>query len=417
MTGSTPQDDRTFVIVGASLTGAKAAETLRAEGFTGRVVLVGEEDDPPYERPPLSKGYLLGSEEREKAFVHERDWYDEQRIELRTGVRAEGLDPAAHVVTLAGGERLGYDKLLLATGSVVRRLDTPGADLDGVHYLRRIGHADTLREVLTEGARVVVIGGGWIGLEVAAAARTHGASVTLVEMAPLPLQRVLGDELGQVFADLHAEHGVDLHLGTGIREITGRDGHVAAVVLSGDGDDGTEVPADAVVVGIGIRPAVELAQAAGLAVDDGVLVDAALRTSDPDVYAAGDVANADHPLLKRRIRVEHWANALNGGPAAARSMLDQEVTYDRVPYFFSDQYDLGMEYSGYAAPGGYDRVVFRGDPKTREFVAFWLSGGRVLAGMNVNVWDVTDDIQRLIRSGTPVDPDRLADPDVPLAEL
>lgn len=424
MTAPTPQDDRTFVIVGASLAGAKAAETLRTEGFTGRVVLVGEEDEPPYERPPLSKGYLLGGDAREKAFVHERGWYDERSIELRTGVRAEGLDPAAHVVTLAGGERLGYDKLLLATGSEVRRLDLPGAGLDGVHYLRRIGHADTLREVLVEGARVVVVGGGWIGLEVAAAARTHGASVTLVETAPLPLQRVLGDELGRVFADLHAEHGVDLRLGTGVREITGRDGRVVSVVLddgsdgSGDGSaDGTVLPTDAVVIGIGISPAVELARSGGLAVDDGVLVDASLRTSDPDVYAAGDVANVDHPLLGRRVRVEHWANALNGGPAAARAMLGQEVVYDRVPYFFSDQYDLGMEYSGLAEPGGYDRIVFRGDPKTREFVAFWLSGGRVLAGMNVNVWDVTDDIQRLVRSGAPVDPDRLADPDVPLAEL
>ena len=236
--------------------------------------------------------------------------------------------------------------------------------------------------------------------------------MTLVEAASLPLQRVLGDEVAQVFADLHAQHGVDLRLNTGVREITGHDGHVASVVLG----DGTALPADAVVVGIGIRPAVELAQAAGLAVDDGVLVDAALRTSDPDVYAAGDVANMDHPLLHRRIRVEHWANALNGGPAAARSMLGQEVVFDRVPYFFSDQYDLGMEYSGHAEPGGYDQVVFRGDDH-REFVAFWLADGRVLAGMNVNVWDVTDAIQALVRSGQPVDRGKLTDADVPLADV
>jgi 3-phenylpropionate/trans-cinnamate dioxygenase ferredoxin reductase subunit len=413
MTASASQDDRTFVIVGASLAGAKAAETLRDEGFTGRVVLVGEEPEPPYERPPLSKGYLLGSDERDTAFVHDRAWYDKQNIELRTGTRAEELDPRAHAVTLAGGERLTYDKLLLTTGSVVRRLQVPGAELEGVHYLRRIEHADTLRGVLVEGARVVVIGGGWIGLEVAAAARTHGAAVTLVEVDTLPLRRVLGDEVARVFADLHAEHGVDLRLGTGIREIVGTDGRVASVTL----EDGTSLPADAVVVGVGITPAVELAQAAGLAVDNGVVVDAALRTSDPDVYAAGDVANADNPLLGRHIRVEHWQNALDGGPAAARSMLGQDVVYDRVPYFFSDQYDLGMEYTGHAEPGGYDQVVFRGDVPGREFIAFWVADGRVLAGMNVNVWDVAEDIERMVRSGAPVDPARLADPSVPLADL
>jgi 3-phenylpropionate/trans-cinnamate dioxygenase ferredoxin reductase subunit len=413
MTGSTSQDGRTFVIVGASLAGAKAAETLRDEGFTGRVVLLGEEAEPPYERPPLSKGYLLGSDERATAFVHDRAWYDKQNIELRTGVRVEALDPAAHTVTLAGGEQLGYDKLLLTTGSVIRTLPVPGADLDGVHYLRRIEHSDALRGVLVEGARVVVVGGGWIGLEVAAAARTHGAAVTLVEIDTLPLRRVLGDEVAQVFADLHAAHGVDLRLGTGVREIVGQGGHVASVTL----DDGSSVPADVVVIGVGITPAVELAQAAGLDVEDGVLVDAALRTSDPDIYAAGDVANADNPLLGRRIRVEHWQNALDGGPAAARSMRGQDVGYDRVPYFFTDQYDLGMEYTGYAEPGSYDQVVFRGDVPGREFIAFWLADGRVLAGMNVNVWDVADDIERLVRSGERIDPARLADPAVPLAEL
>jgi 3-phenylpropionate/trans-cinnamate dioxygenase ferredoxin reductase subunit len=406
-------DSRSFVIVGASLAGAKAAETLRDEGFTGRVTLLGEEPEAPYERPPLSKGYLLGAEERGKAFVHDRKWYEQQDIDLRTTARVEDLDLAAHQVTVADGERLAYDKLLLTTGSVVRRLQVPGADLDGVHYLRRIEDSDALRRALVAEARVVVIGGGWIGLEVAAAARTRGAEVTLVELDSLPLRRVLGDEAAEVFAELHTENGVDLRLRTGVRELGGTGGRVGSVTL----DDDTTLPADVVVVGVGISPAVELARGAGLEVDDGVVVDAALRTSDPDVYAAGDVANAYHPLLERRIRVEHWANALHGGPAAARSMLGQQVVYDRVPYFFSDQYDLGMEYSGHAQPGGYDHVVFRGDRSRREFVAFWLADGRVLAGMNVNVWDVTEDIQRLVRSGTPVDPDRLADPAVPLAQL
>jgi 3-phenylpropionate/trans-cinnamate dioxygenase ferredoxin reductase component len=304
-----------------------------------------------------------------------------------------------------GGERLRYGKLLLTTGSLVRPLDVPGGDR--VSTLRKLPDADDLKTALGRGGRVVVVGAGWIGLEVTAAAREYGAEVTLIEAAPQPLSRVLGDELGVVFADLHRAHGVDLRLNSGVEEITA-DG----VRLP----DGTVLPADLVVVGVGIRPDTRLADEAGLAVDNGVLVDAALRTSDPDIYAAGDVANVDTPQFGR-VRVEHWSNALNGGPAAAKSMLGQEVSYDRVPYFFSDQYDLGMEYSGWAPPGSYDQVVIRGDKDGREFVAFWLSGGAVLAGMNVNVWDVTDPIQDLVRSGRTVDPSRLADPSVPLTDL
>jgi 3-phenylpropionate/trans-cinnamate dioxygenase ferredoxin reductase subunit len=409
-------DQPTFVIVGASLAGAKAAETLRSEGFTGRIVLVGEELERPYERPPLSKGYLLGKEDREKAFVHEATWYGENNIELVLGVRATSLDRKAHTVTLDGVEPLRYDKLLLATGSRVRRLDVPGADLAGVRYLRTLPDSEALKERLHEGARVVVVGAGWIGLEVAAAARTHGASVTVVEVDELPLRRVLGDEVARIFADLHRAHEVDFRFGTGVREFLGTTGYLRAVVLS----DGTELPAELAVVGVGIQPATELAQAAGLGVDNGVLTDAGLRTSDPDIYACGDLANSENPLLGKRIRVEHWANALNGGKAAAKAMLGQPVSYDRVPYFFSDQYDLGMEYSGYAEPGGYDRVVFRGDVDAREFVAFWTREGRVLAGMNVNVWDVTDPIQALVRAGyagRAVDLSTLADPGVPLTDL
>ena len=315
---------------------------------------------------------------------------------------------------LAGGERLGYDKLLLTTGSSPRRLAVAGADLDGVLYLRMIEDADRLRAALADGGRrVVVVGAGWIGLEVTSAARGYGNDVAVVEPQPVPLRAALGDELGAVFAALHREHGVDLRLGTGVRELTGTGGHVTGVVTDG----GDTVPADLVVVGVGIRPNTELAEQAGLEVDNGILADADLRTSNPDVYAAGDVANAYNPLLGRRLRVEHWANALHGGPAAARSMLGQDVAFDRVPYFFTDQYDLGMEYSGAVGPDGYDRVVYRGDVAAREFVAFWVHDGRVLAGMNVNVWDVTDGIQSLVRSGAKVDPDRLADPSVPLDEL
>ncbi|GAA2747941.1 NAD(P)/FAD-dependent oxidoreductase [Kitasatospora cinereorecta] len=401
--------DTTHVILGASLAGAKAAEALRAEGHQGPIVLIGEEPDRPYERPPLSKGYLLGKTEREKIFVHPADWYAEHDVDLRLGTAATALDLAARTVTLADGERVGFGKLLLATGASPRRIPVPGGDAEHVLYLRRVGDSERLKAAFRPGARVVVVGAGWIGLETAAAARAAGCEVTVLEVAELPLLRVLGREVAQVFADLHRAHGVELRFGV----------QVAAIRTDGvQLGDGTVVPADAVVVGVGIAPNTALAADAGLTVDNGVRTDAHLRTSHPDVFAAGDVANADHPVLGRPIRVEHWANALNQPAVAARSMLGQDAVYDRVPYFFTDQYDLGMEYTGYVEPGGYDRVVFRGDVAGREFIAFWLDAERrVLAGMNVNVWDVTDPIRALVSSGRPVDPDRLADPAVPLPEL
>ncbi|MEV4557617.1 FAD-dependent oxidoreductase [Kitasatospora sp. NPDC049285] len=400
--------DNGMVIVGASLAGAKAAEALRDQGYRGPVTLVGDEPERPYERPPLSKGYLLGKDDREKIFVHPADWYAAHDVTLRLGATASAIDPDGHTVTLDGGEQLPFDKLLLATGSAPRRLPVPGGDGDFVQTLRRVGDSDRLRAAFRPGARVVIVGAGWIGLETAAAARTAGAEVTVLEAAELPLLRVLGREVAQVFADLHRAHGVDLRFGVQVAE------------LRADGvrlGDGSTVPADTVVVGVGISPNTALAEAAGLTVDNGVRTDEHLRTSHPDVFAAGDVASAFHPLFGKPIRVEHWANALNQPAVAAASMLGGDAVYDRVPYFFTDQYDLGMEYTGYAEPGGYDRVVFRGDVAGREFLAFWLSGGRVLAGMNVNVWDVTDPIRELVRSGRSVDPERLADPAVPLTEI
>ncbi|RFU22461.1 NAD(P)/FAD-dependent oxidoreductase [Geodermatophilus marinus] len=401
------------VVVGAGLAGAKAVETLRDEGHDGPVVLLGAEPERPYERPPLSKQYLSGGAPREGAFVHDEGWYAGHDVELRTGVRATALDPADHRLELGTGEVLRYGRLLLTTGAAPRRLGAPGADLAGVRYLRTLPDADGLRAELSAGdRRVVVVGAGWIGLEVAAAARSYGNEVAVVEPLPTPLHRVLGPEMGEVFARLHRAHGVDLRTGTGVRELVGVGGRVAAVRLDPDG----ELPADLVVVGVGVVPETGLAAAAGLDVGDGVLVDAALRTSAPDVFAAGDVAAAFSPLHGRHVRVEHWANALNQGPAAARSALGREVTYDRVPYFFTDQYDLGMEYSGLGAPG--ERVVCRGDPEGGEFVAFWLDAeDRVTAGMNVNVWDVTDAVQALVRARQPVSTEHLADPDVPLADL
>jgi 3-phenylpropionate/trans-cinnamate dioxygenase ferredoxin reductase subunit len=413
--------DGTFVIVGASLAGARAAETLRDEGFAGRIVLIGAEQHLPYERPPLSKGYLLGKEERQKAFPHDQEWYEQQRVELRLGTRVVGIDPAGHQVTLEGGEPQAYDKLLLATGSSPKELDLPGGEGPQVHYLRTIDQSEALGATLRKGNPMVVIGAGWIGLEVAAAAREYGCDVTVVESDRAPLRQVLGDEVAALFRDLHAAHGVDFHFDAQVRELGGIGDRVTHAVL----DDNTEVPAKSALVAVGIRPNVELAREAGLRVDNGVVTDAALRTSDPDIYACGDVASSYNPLVHQHVRVEHWANALNGGPAAARSMLGQEVSYDRVPYFFTDQYDLGMEMAGWFAPGGYDQVVYRGDPtvvdgRAPEVVVFWTRRGHVLAGMNVNVWDVQDDIQKLVRagySGKDVDLDRLADPSVPLGTL
>ena len=413
----------THVIVGAGLAGAKAAETLRAEGFTGRVILVGEEREPPYERPNLSKGYLTAATARADLFVHESPWYAAHEIELRLGSPATRIDREARALHLGDGTVLTYDKLLLATGSAPRTLDVPGIELGGVHYLRKLHDSERLRATLQtlgrENGRLLLVGAGWIGLEVAAAARGYGAEVTVVEPQATPLFGALGPELGGFFTHLHQDRGVQFHFGTSVTAIEGEDG----MVLSAHTDDGDEHPAHAVLVGIGAAPQTALAAAAGLELapreeGGGIAVDSALRSSDPAVFAAGDVASAEHPLFGRRLRTEHWANALNGGPAAARAMLGQEVVYDRVPYFFSDQYDVGLEYSGHAAPGSYDHGVVRGDAGKREFIAFWQGPqNQVLAGMNVNVWDVVGGIQQLVRSGRPIDPDRLADPSIPLADL
>jgi 3-phenylpropionate/trans-cinnamate dioxygenase ferredoxin reductase component len=403
-------NDPTHIIVGASLTGAKAAETLRQEGFEGRIAVIGAEDERPYERPPLSKDYLRGEVGREKVYVHEEGFYREHDIELRLRRRAVRLDTSNSALELDDGELLHYDKLLLATGAEPRRLQIPGADLDGVLYLRSVEDSDALRERFDRGGSVVVVGAGWIGAEVAASARERGLEVTVVEPASVPLERVLGVELGGIYRDIHTDHGVRMLLGTGVEAFEG-----GAAVERVRTDDGRELECDFVVVGVGVQPRTELASKAGIAVDNGVVVDAQLQTSVPGVFAAGDVANARHPFYREHIRVEHWANALNQGPVAARNMLGQTVPYERLPYFFSDQYDVGMEYSGFAR--SWDRVVFRGDPATREFVAFWLVEDRVVAGMNVNVWDVTEPITRLIHARVAVDDRTLSNPDVPLDDL
>ncbi|HWT25292.1 MAG TPA: FAD-dependent oxidoreductase [Solirubrobacteraceae bacterium] len=404
-----PSDKQTFAIVGAGLAGANAAQELRDQGFDGRIVLLGAEPDRPYERPPLSKDYLRGESDRESTYVHPRAFYADNEVELRTGARVAAIHPADGALALDGGERVAYDRLLLATGAEPRRLQIEGGSLDGIHYLRTLGDSDAIRARLDAGGRLVVVGAGWIGAEVAASARQRGLEVTVVAPEAVPLQRVLGPELGAIYGDVHRDKGVELLLGRGVAAFEGN-GRVERVRL----DDGNAVDCDAVVVGVGVEPQTALAAAAGLAVDGGVLVDERLETSVPGIFAAGDVASHLHPRLGR-LRVEHWDNAIHQGRAAARAMLGSTEAYDRLPYFFSDQYDVGMEYSGHARD--WDRVVFRGDPATREFIAFWLRDARVLAGMNVNVWDVGESIQALVAAGRPVDERRLADPEVPLEAL
>jgi 3-phenylpropionate/trans-cinnamate dioxygenase ferredoxin reductase component len=399
----------TFVIVGAGLAGAKAAESLREEGFDDRLVLIGDEPERPYERPPLSKDYLRG-EAQEKPYVHEQAFYADHDIELMTSARVTGIDPGLEELLLEGDRRLGYDRLLISTGAVPRRLDVPGADLEGIHYLRTVADSERIGARFEPGRRLVVVGSGWIGAEIAASARQKGCEVTMLEMASLPLERVLGPEVGRVYLDLHRDHGVEFLAQTTVDRFEG-DGSVERVLTR----DGAVIETDFVVVGIGVAPRTGLVETAGFEIDNGILVDEDLEASVKGVFAAGDVANARHPFYGRRLRVEHWANALNQGPVAAKAMLGKPAVYEEIPYFFSDQYDAGMEYSGYATE--WDEVVFRGDVSAREFIAFWLKDERLVAGMNMNVWDVSDPIRELIRSRRALDPRALADPEVPFSQL
>jgi 3-phenylpropionate/trans-cinnamate dioxygenase ferredoxin reductase subunit len=399
-----------IVIIGAGLTGARAAESLRKERFDGSITIVGDEPELPYIRPPLSKDYLRGESEREKALVHPASFYDEQRIEVRQSSTATRIDPAARRVVLDDGSALPFDRLLIATGAAPRTLPVPGADLPGVHTFRTLADADELRAAAANAERIAVIGAGWIGSEVAASLRMLDRRVTLIAPDRVPLERVLGPEVGGVYRELHDEHGVDLRLGTGVERLVGTD-RVEAVETS----DGEPIPADLVVVGIGVRPRAELAAAAGLAVGDGVEVSATLETSVTGIFAAGDVASAWHPFYERRLRSEHWANARFQGTAAGRTMLGSKDAFDRIPYFYSDQYDLGMEYRGHGATD--DEVVVRGSLAERSFIAFWVRDRRVVAAMNANLWDVGKPIERLIRSRADVDVDRLADASIPIEEI
>lgn len=407
-----------IVIIGGGLTAARAIEAIRETDQETPIVLVGKEDRLPYERPPLSKAVMLDKEPEESAYSHPQEWYDERHVELRLGIAADKLDTAAKTVTLSDGSELTWDRVLLATGSGVRKLKVPGSKLADVFYLRSMPDSAAIKARLVAGSNVVIVGAGWIGLEVAAAAREHGAEVTVIEPSATPLFHVVGEQVGSWFAGLHESHGVTFRFGDGVESLEGDDaGRVTTVVTK----DGTRLPADTVVIGVGIFPNTRLAEDAGLEVDNGVVVDEALKSSVEGVYAAGDVANWYNPTLGTRLRVEHWANAQDGGYAAGQSIAGQDVHYGPIPFFFSDQYDAGLEYAGYVPRDADAEVVLRGDPAGNEFMAFWVvpegAGHRVLAGMHVNVWDTIDTVQDLVRNRTVVDTARLADTAIPLAEV
>jgi 3-phenylpropionate/trans-cinnamate dioxygenase ferredoxin reductase subunit len=398
------------VIVGGGLAGASAAFALRDAGFEGSVVLVGEEQHLPYERPPLSKGYLRGEEPAHQARVREAADYEARGIQLRLGRQAMAVDRQRRCVVLDDGSEVPYDRLLLATGAQARSLVATNPHPPGLFYLRTLDDADAIRAAAAAARRVVVVGGGWLGSEVAASLRQMGLEVTLVTGPSHPLQRLLGPEVASVYAAAHRAHGVELVPGR-VSAVEG-ERRISHVRLT----DGHRLAADFVVAGVGATPRLELARRAGLELTaGGVAVDARLQSSDPAVFAAGDIAAAWHPRLGVRLRVEHWDNAREQGATVARNMLGADEAYTRTPYFYSDQYDLGMEYRGHAPV--WDRVVLRGDPGGGSFVAFWLLEERLQAAMNVNEWGLGEELATMAERRQLVDPVRLADPGVALGRL
>jgi 3-phenylpropionate/trans-cinnamate dioxygenase ferredoxin reductase component len=399
-----------IVIVGASLAGGTAAVTLRDEGFDGDIVLIGAESELPYNRPPLSKGYLRGQDRFSDQLVKPAAYYTEQRIELRLGVRATAIDPTQKLVELEGGERVAYNRLLVTTGGRNRTFSAPGATLPGVFQLRTVQDCDRVRAAVAPGRRAVVIGFSFIGSEVSASLRQMGVEVVAIESSRVPLARVLGDEVGKVLAEIHGEKGVELVSEDSVEALEGSD-RVARVRTK----KGRAFDCDLVVAGIGIVPNVELLAAAGAQVDNGVLVDERCRTSLPDVFAAGDVANHLHPVFGR-LRVEHWNNGYQQGRAAARSMLGRGEPYDYVHTFWSDQYEHVIEYVGFAA--SWDRMVFRGRPESRKFLGFYLKDGIVRAAMGLDRGGDPEDPKgdselkaavEMVRRRAKIDPARLAD--------
>jgi 3-phenylpropionate/trans-cinnamate dioxygenase ferredoxin reductase subunit len=385
-------EPRKIVIIGAGLGGASAAAALRERGYQGDVLLMGSDRRRPYELPALSKGVLLGTAD-EPDWVHEEKYYGEHDIRFTPGLTATRIELGARLVLDDAGGEHRYDRLVLATGSRPRSLPVPGGDLSGLHTLRTLDDSLKLRSAFTDADRVVIVGAGWIGSEAAAAARAHGAEVTVVDPVRVPLATVVGETVGGVFRDLHTENGVQWRLGEQVAEITGGPGGVRGVRLG----TGEELTADVVLIAVGAAPRVELAHAAGLDLSDdgGVAVDAGLRTTAQDVFAVGDIASHFHPRYGRRVRVEHWANAKDQGTHVAQNLLGENEPFVKSPYFFTDQYDLGCEYRGLADPAS-DELVVRGDLASREFTAFWLREGKVTAAMNVNEWDDGDALGALV---------------------
>ena len=399
----------TVVIVGAAHAGGRAAQAVRAAGFGGRVVLIGEESWPPYERPPLSKALLVGDEGIERVQLNHRTFYEEKGIELRLGERVGAIDPATRQIR-TGGAAIAYDRLMLTTGARVRRLDIPGASLPGVCYLRTIEDSQFIREALKRQVPVVVIGGGFIGLEVAASARKRGSPVTVLEATERLMGRAVAPEVGRYFADLHRRHGTDIRLSTSLVRFEGA-GRLERVVLA----DGTAIPAGLAVIGIGIVPNVEFAAEAGLAVDNGIVVDDRGRTSDPAIFAAGDAANQPNAFLGRRIRLESYQNAQDQGMAVARNMIGGDHAYNDRLWVWTDQYDVNLQMLG--APTGWDRLVFRGDVASGSFSVFYLQEGRIVGVNTVSNGREMRILERLMMSGAVIPPDQLADPAVNLRKL
>jgi 3-phenylpropionate/trans-cinnamate dioxygenase ferredoxin reductase component len=402
--------NRPWVIVGGGLAAGRAAATLRKEGFDGRLIVVTSEVHPPYERPALSKDYLRGETAVEKLWAAPPELWSTQETELLTGRHVHSLDPHGRSIELDSGSRLPYARLLLATGSTAVRPEIPGASSDFVHILRTIEDSDRLRAAANSSSTIAVAGGGWIAAEVAASLRQMGRDVALAIPTAEVLERRLGREVGALYSALHERHGVKLVRGVRVVAVVD-DRRGRGLELS----NGDLLRADLVVLGFGATPNVELARAAGLGVSDGIVVDSQLRTSAPGVFAAGDVASAWHPRYGRQLRVEHWDNAKQQGRTAALNMLGRETPYDRVPYFYSDQYELSME--TYGLPEDAGSVAIRRQDDAGRFVALWLQNGRVAAGLHGNDGDSAKAIQRLVRDQLPIELARFEDPRVPLADL
>ncbi len=395
------------VIVGAGLAAAHVASTLREAGDKRPITIVGDEGQLPYERPGLSKGVLLGNDEVDSLFVHDKDWYEQNNVVTLLDAGVASIDPDEKTVQLGSGESVKYADLVIATGARPKLLDIPGAELGGVYTLRRIPDCLALKEAFQKGKRLAVIGGGWIGLEVAAAAAQAGMHVTLVLRSAVPLAHRLGPIMGKHFAELHESHGVEIRGNVEVTALEG-DGTVTGVRV---GDD--VIPADAVVLAVGAEPNTALAELAGLPVDNGIVADDQLKVAD-HIYAVGDVVSGYNSLLGTHLRVEHWDNAIREGDLVGKVLLGEDAHYDWLPYFFTDQFELSMEYVGHHSVD--DAVPVRGDERKQEFIAFWVDGGGVVtAGMNVNIWDVNDTLRALVGRKIPVD--RLIDKNVELTDL